>query len=411
MEFTKKFIDSVYQLLDEVNVAYPERDAMFDKFIEMLNAVVYRYKQPNPSCSYHVSIELSDTESLAFSFKCYTDPFLKERTFAHIDETAINLVESLDENEVEKTYTQSGVEAHVVSSVVDKDGTVSYKGLFSDGFGSVSVQTFSSLKEACAYSIGMSTSEIHEALMECYGTLWLEDGEIEQVTPQFNYAKGEYDVVYKDALLFEMCKRGYSSDLPCYIPDTGITFFLNHGEPVSLQFCDMESYESILRQCDNHHHIADYAFYAAENESIVSIYYQLEPTEIAALVADIPIENASDYTFLDYMGEDYWDRPVYQVVGTNTFVKDLDLGKFGQEPNLNWSLPKTDFGGEPDYPFKPDKPVLLVSTNNFELPRNAVKFNTKAMCQDQSIAELANEGHEGQKGIESTSPEKNNYLR
>ena len=51
---------------------------------------------------------------------------------------------------------------------------------------------------------------------------------------------------------------------------------------------------------------------------------------------------------LSYIGNDFWDRPVYKDE-TGKLWKDLNLGK--GEPDL-YSAANNDFDGEPDMPIK-----------------------------------------------------------
>lgn len=65
---------------------------------------------------------------------------------------------------------------------------------------------------------------------------------------------------------------------------------------------------------------------------------------------------------LTYIGRDDWDRPMYRVGDTDTYVKDIELGK-AECPSLYWSYPKTDFYGEPDYPFTVADGTKLIIEN------------------------------------------------
>lgn len=61
---------------------------------------------------------------------------------------------------------------------------------------------------------------------------------------------------------------------------------------------------------------------------------------------------------LDFVGIDFWSRPVYRVNGAELFVKDLNLGE--GNPEFYWSSPKDDSDGEPDYSFAVKAGVNLI---------------------------------------------------
>lgn len=71
------------------------------------------------------------------------------------------------------------------------------------------------------------------------------------------------------------------------------------------------------------------------------------------------MNNEKKIVKLNYRGEDSWNRPVYEVGNTGTYVKDVELGHF-EEPTLYWSSPKTDPEGEPDYPFKAKEGIEVI---------------------------------------------------
>lgn len=69
-------------------------------------------------------------------------------------------------------------------------------------------------------------------------------------------------------------------------------------------------------------------------------------------------------TILTYMGKDGWNRPIYKVGDTSTYVKDVNLG-YGA-PGLCWSCPSNDPDGEPDADFLPDGELCFIGREDFD---------------------------------------------
>ena len=97
---------------------------------------------------------------------------------------------------------------------------------------------------------------------------------------------------------------------------------------------------------------------------------------------------------LNYRGEDSWNRPVYEVGNTGTYVKDVDLGR-SIEPSLCWSSPKSDPDGEPDYPFKAKEgtEVIFMTPKKQMEERENAKFVIAKMI-------ASNEYKEGKSSVE-----------
>lgn len=74
-------------------------------------------------------------------------------------------------------------------------------------------------------------------------------------------------------------------------------------------------------------------------------------------------ENKNVDIILTRVGTDFWDRPVYEVGDTQTYVKDIELGE-KEVPILYWSSPKCNVDGEPDYPFtlKEGKTFIIIDS-------------------------------------------------
>ena len=66
-------------------------------------------------------------------------------------------------------------------------------------------------------------------------------------------------------------------------------------------------------------------------------------------------KNSKAKRYLEFVGVDSWDRPVYEDKNGG-FWKDTNLGK--GTPYLHRSCPSDDFDGEPDYPIN-DEYVLI----------------------------------------------------
>lgn len=61
-------------------------------------------------------------------------------------------------------------------------------------------------------------------------------------------------------------------------------------------------------------------------------------------------------TFLERVGLDGWDRPIYRDVATGKLWKDIDLG-WSVEPSL-YSSSSNDIDGEPDMPFRGEYRII-----------------------------------------------------
>ena len=83
------------------------------------------------------------------------------------------------------------------------------------------------------------------------------------------------------------------------------------------------------------------------------------------------------FVALDFVGHDDWGRPVYRIIGEQTYLKDTELGQGRHTPDLHWSSPRGDFYGEPDHRWKPDKEFRFISTGGYELPLNAAMHNER----------------------------------
>lgn len=110
--------------------------------------------------------------------------------------------------------------------------------------------------------------------------------------------------------------------------------------------------------------------------------------------------NPNEHVIFDYVGDDWWERPVYEVFGEHSvkevegrqvrlsvYVKDVNMGR-GNEPYLHWSSPRTDFQGEPDYPVIIEQPAAFVSTQGRDLPENAKAINSLARGERSIIEKL-----------------------
>lgn len=67
---------------------------------------------------------------------------------------------------------------------------------------------------------------------------------------------------------------------------------------------------------------------------------------------------ATNVRTMEYIGVDYWDRPVYKCIETDTLWKDIDLGKF--DPPILYSC-GNDIDGDPCSPIKSDLTVVFKS--------------------------------------------------
>lgn len=99
---------------------------------------------------------------------------------------------------------------------------------------------------------------------------------------------------------------------------------------------------------------------------------------------------------LIYAGTDFWSRPVYQVSGSEYYVKDINLG-MGKNPisDLYWSYPRNNPEGEPDTPFHVKDGVKVIIRKPVEkVPtREDKKFTLACMIR-------ANEYVEGRNSVE-----------
>lgn len=71
--------------------------------------------------------------------------------------------------------------------------------------------------------------------------------------------------------------------------------------------------------------------------------------------------NKKETIKLNYVSNDFWGLPIFEVENTKTYVKDINLGKGIMD--LYWACPKTDPDGEPNNPFTTKKEIQIIGYN------------------------------------------------
>ncbi|KQN96832.1 LPD11 domain-containing protein [Paenibacillus sp. Leaf72] len=80
------------------------------------------------------------------------------------------------------------------------------------------------------------------------------------------------------------------------------------------------------------------------------------------------MEAKANVRTMEYIGLDFWERPVYKCIENSSLWKDIELGK-SDKPVL-YSC-ENDFGGEPCSPIKSDLVVIFIS----KYAENPHRFN------------------------------------
>lgn len=93
------------------------------------------------------------------------------------------------------------------------------------------------------------------------------------------------------------------------------------------------------------------------------------------------MEATENVRTMEYMGVDFWGRPVYKCIENGYLWKDLSLGK-SDTPEL-YSSSNNEFDGEPSSPIKSD--LVVVYKTKYE--ENPNRFNYMMLGRLQSDCE------------------------
>lgn len=81
------------------------------------------------------------------------------------------------------------------------------------------------------------------------------------------------------------------------------------------------------------------------------------------------METNENVRTMEFMGVDFWDRPVYKCIENGFLWKDVSLGK--SDTPVLYSSSNNEFDGEPSSPIKSD--LVLVFKTKYE--ENPYRFN------------------------------------
>lgn len=111
----------------------------------------------------------------------------------------------------------------------------------------------------------------------------------------------------------------------------------------------------------------------------------IELEDMLILVNQKEYKDNSNYDLiLDYVGNDYYNRPVYRVNNEKEYIKDINLG-FGNKANLYINYPSNKLEGEPFSPFLIDdyNAIKIISSKNLTIPDNIRIYETKQIKEER----------------------------